>query len=293
MQVHQLSDLPERNPTPLPWDDVKPTLPWGDPDFSKRMLKEHLDTSHDLASRRPAVHLAQVAWVVNTYLEPRKAKNVLDLTCGPGLWSNALARHGYLVRGIDIAPAAIDYARKTSRDEGLPATFTQADIRDIAYGSSYDAVLLLYGQANSFKWEEFVQILLKTNESLKPGGLLIIEFLHPDALARMAGSSWQTRDQGLFGDRPYLHLTESFWNPDDRTGCQRHFVVDLGTTKIKEYGVSYQCYSRDELYKLLPICGFEPLNEYDSLIGEAGLDNPEWHVIVAERVNQYPNKVML
>ncbi len=34
-------------------------LPWGDPGFSARMLAEHLDQRHDLASRRTAVIDAQ------------------------------------------------------------------------------------------------------------------------------------------------------------------------------------------------------------------------------------------
>jgi SAM-dependent methyltransferase len=283
MTVHELADLPGRNPSPKPWGEAKSNLPWGDPEFSKRMLKEHLDPSHDLASRRPSVHMAQVGWVINALLEPRKVEKVLDLTCGPGLWANALARQGYIVKGIDCAPASINHARKTSRDEGLVSTFVQADIRDAPFGTGYDAILLLYGEGNTFTWEDFTQIILKCSDALHPGGILLMELLHPGALARMAGSNWYTRESGLFGDHPYLCLTESFWNPDDKTGSQRHYVVDLATTKIKEYGVSYQCYSRDDLISLLPICGLEIISEHDSLIGETRTKDPEWQVIVGER----------
>ena len=146
MPIHQLSDLQSRPPVPKPWDGNKANLPWGDPEFSRRMLKEHLDSSHDLASRRPLVMNAQVGWVISSLFEPRGVKNVLDLTCGPGLWSNALARRGYIVRGIDISPAAIDYARKVARDEKLTATFFQADVRDAVYGSGYDAALFVYAR---------------------------------------------------------------------------------------------------------------------------------------------------
>jgi SAM-dependent methyltransferase len=283
MPVHQLSDLPDRSAAPKPWDGVKANLPWGDPEFSKRMLKEHMDPSHDQASRRPTLMTAQVSWVATGLLKPRNAKNILDLTCGPGLWANALARRGYMVRGIDISPASIDYARKTARDEGLSATFFQADIRDAVYGSGYDAALFVYGEANTLKWEDFAQVLLKVGEALNPGGILILELKPPEAMASMAGSSWQTRQSGLFGDYPYLWLSEAFWNQDDRTSFHRHYVVDIATTKVKEYGVSYQCYTRDDLESLLPLCGLKLVAEYDSLTGEKGLRDPEWHVVVAER----------
>ena len=40
MPIHQLSELHERNPLPKPWIDVKANLPWGEIEFSKKMLKE-------------------------------------------------------------------------------------------------------------------------------------------------------------------------------------------------------------------------------------------------------------
>lgn len=283
MPVHQLSDLPERNLSPRPWLDIKPTLPWGDPEFSKRMLKEHLNPSHDKASRRPIVRSGEVAFTLEKLLTPRKVKTVLDLTCGPGLWANDLARHGLTVKGIDISPSAIDYARKMARDENLPATFLQGDIREVAFGSGYDAAIFLYGEPNAFKWEEFAQVLLKIEESLRPGGILLLELSPPNAMARMAGASWYTASSGLYGDFPYLALTECFYDSDNRIACARHYAVDIASNKVKEYGVSYQCYAKDELGLLLQVCGLNLIEEYDSLTGQKDLENPDWHVIVAER----------
>jgi SAM-dependent methyltransferase len=283
MPVHRLSDLPERNLSPQPWLDVKSSLPWGDPEFSKRMLREHLDPSHDKASRRPIIRSGEIAWTLEKLLTPRNVKTVLDLTCGPGLWANELARHGLIVRGIDISPSAIDYARKTAREENLPATFLQGDIREVPFGSGYDAAIFLYAEANAFKWEEFAQVLLRIEDSLKPGGILLLELSPPDAMARMAGSSWYTAPSGLYGDFPYLALTEWFYDSDNRTACARHYAVDIASNKVKEYGVSYQCYTSRDLSLLLDVCGLDLLEEYDSLTGQKGLENPDWHVVVAER----------
>ncbi len=281
--VRHLTDLPNRKPDPKPWVDVH-NLPWGDPEFSKRMLNEHLDESHDAASRRPSVYAGQLAWIVGKLLQPRGAKTVLDLTCGPGLWANDLARRGYIVRGIDIAPSAIEYARKTAKDEGLQATFVQQDIRDAAFGSGYDAVLFIYGEPNAFKWEEFSIILLRIREALNPGGVLILEFSPPEAMERRIGTMWETREEGgLFGDRPYLSLNEYFYDPDRCTACRRYYVVDIATNHVREYGVSYQGYRNEDLALLLSACGLKFLSECDSLTGEKGLENREWQVIVAER----------
>jgi len=277
-----LHDLYTRNPKPLPWVDIKSNLPWGELEFSKRMLAEQLDPSHDLGSRRPVVMSAQVAWMTASVLKPRDIKVILDLTCGPGLWANSLARLGFTVRGIDVSPAAIDHARTVARDEKLSTTYVQGDILDTAFGSGYGAAMILYGEGNTFRWEEFSLILLKIRDSLDPKGILVLELMRPEALARLACSTWQTRDSGVFGDRPYLWLSEGFWNPETLAGGLRHYAVDIESGRVREYGVSYQCYVREHLQGLFRACGFEIVEEYDSLIGETGLQNPEWHVVVAQ-----------
>ena len=46
-----LLNLIDREPVPAPWSEGE-NIPWDDPDFSRRMLKEHLRQDHDAASRK-------------------------------------------------------------------------------------------------------------------------------------------------------------------------------------------------------------------------------------------------
>ena len=46
-----LLNLTHRTSPPEPWAEGD-KLPWHDPDFSRRMLREHLSQAHDAASRR-------------------------------------------------------------------------------------------------------------------------------------------------------------------------------------------------------------------------------------------------
>ena len=59
--LRQLYDRPQ---PPVPWRDGG-NLPWDDPAFSERMLREHLDQSHGAASRRlPEIRgQVQVIWI--------------------------------------------------------------------------------------------------------------------------------------------------------------------------------------------------------------------------------------
>ena len=45
----KIIDIIKRTPTPEPWVEGD-KIPWNDPDFSERMLREHLTQDHDLAS---------------------------------------------------------------------------------------------------------------------------------------------------------------------------------------------------------------------------------------------------
>lgn len=81
-------------------------IPWDDPDFSRRMLAEHLSQDHDLASRRSEWIDKQVAWI-HEHLLGATPSRILDLGCGPGFYSHRLATLGHDCRGIDFGPASI------------------------------------------------------------------------------------------------------------------------------------------------------------------------------------------
>jgi len=67
----------------------------------------------------------------------------LDLGCGVGAKSIALAKKGFKVTGIDIAPTAIRYAREKAKKAGVKARFIAADATDLSFlgNEKFDLVL--------------------------------------------------------------------------------------------------------------------------------------------------------
>ena len=84
----------------------------------------------------------EVGFLVETLgLEP--GMTVLDVGCGPGRHSLALARRGITVDGVDLAPDFVRLATEAATAEDLPATFRELDVRDLDVDGHYDAVVCL------------------------------------------------------------------------------------------------------------------------------------------------------
>ncbi len=203
-------------------------IPWDEPNFSRRMLKEHLTQSHDAASRRTAIIERQVAWIHQHVLGGQAAR-ILDLGCGPGLYTARLAALGHTCTGIDFSPASIEYARQHSA-----CTYFQGDLREVAFGSGYDLVMMIYGELNTFTPEDAGQIVARALAALKPGGRLLLEPHTFEAVERIGHEppTWYSAQAGLFSDQPYLCLNDSFF--EARRAVSRHFVIDAQSGRVDD-----------------------------------------------------------
>jgi SAM-dependent methyltransferase len=70
-------------------------------------------------------------------------QRVLDVGCGPGRHSLALARRGMEVVGVDLSPDFVKLAREAAAAQGLRAEFEILDVRDLAYDAEFDAAICL------------------------------------------------------------------------------------------------------------------------------------------------------
>jgi len=273
-----LLDILQRNPDPSPWSEGD-NIPWNDPEFSKRMLKEHLTQEHDAASRRFEKIEAHVTWIHEEVLKSQPGK-LLDLGCGPGLYASRLAHLGHQVTGIDYSPASIAYAQDTSQTEKLTCNYIHADLREADFGHNYETAMLIYGEFNIFRPTDIRQILRKAHASLRPGGILILEPHTFEIVQSMgqAAPSWYSSLSGLFSADPHIVLEEHFWNSDQQTATTRIFVIDADTGTVIRYAQSFQAYTQVDYQNQLIECGFGEINFYPSL---TGLIDPEQGQLIA------------
>lgn len=123
----------------------------------------------------PEATTAEVDFI-ETRLGLRPRSRVIDVPCGSGRHTLALAARGHDVVGVDISTEAIDHARRAAAGAGLDVELVVAEMREIPRGGSFDAAVCM---GNSFGYldldglREFVAALAA---AVRPGGGLVVDF---------------------------------------------------------------------------------------------------------------------
>ena len=276
-----LEDIVNRDKQPKPWVEGD-NIPWNEPDFSQRMLTEHLSQAHDAASRRSETIARQVEWIHREVLREQPSR-ILDLACGPGLYTQRLATLGHKCTGIDFSPASIAYAKGEAQRNQLTIRYQQDDIRSADFPDRQDLVMLISGEVNVFSVSDAKRVVNKAAKCLNKSGQLILEVHASGIIARRGQEfrTWHASQSGLWSDSPYICLQENFWDSDRKTATTRYFVTNATTGKTTLSSASYQDYSDDQYKSLLIESGFTSITRYPSLAGITDEHQKDFMVLVA------------
>ena len=276
-----------RTPFPSPWAEGE-KIPWDEAGFSQRMLREHLSQDHDAASRRFASIDEHVDWIHQALLDGQPG-HILDLGCGPGLYTSRLATLGHECVGIDFGPASIAYAQGQADVDNLQCTYVQEDVRAADYGTGHDLIMFIFGEFNVFRRSEAKTILEKAYAGLADGGLLLLEPHTFEAVRQLAGkSSWYSSGSGLFSEKPHICLYESFWEEEQQVLIERYYTIDALSGEVTSHSSSMQAYTGPEYEALLTECGFTSIESYPSLKGKVDESQAALTVLVARKETEDP-----
>jgi len=98
---------------------------------------------------------------------PREAKDVLDVGCGAGKFTERLVRAGHRVEALCPSPLL---AREAARRLGSAARVHEAKLEDFEGEARFDLVLF----AESFQYVPLAESLPRSARLLRPGGQLLI-----------------------------------------------------------------------------------------------------------------------
>ncbi|HLG39046.1 MAG TPA: class I SAM-dependent methyltransferase [Chitinophagaceae bacterium] len=110
------------------------------------------------------------------HLRLTPGSRILDVACGRGRHSKIFARMGFDVTGIDLSPASIEYAKQFEKDN---LRFFVHDMRLPFWGNYFDYAFNFFTSFGYFRTRREHDAAIRTIvRSLKPGGLLVIDYLN-------------------------------------------------------------------------------------------------------------------
>src|SRR5437879_6135958 len=128
------------------------------------------------SEERVAIGDEQVAQVLA--LAGVDAGAALDLCCGPGRHSVALAKRGLTVTAVDRSAFLLGKARERASAAGVNVEFIEEDMRRFRRPGSFDLICNLFTSFGYFESEgEDLEVLRNIRESLKPGGVFVIDVI--------------------------------------------------------------------------------------------------------------------
>ncbi|WP_052279145.1 class I SAM-dependent methyltransferase [Methanosarcina acetivorans] len=256
---------------------------WDDPHISKSMLKAHLDQTHEGASRKTAEIEKTVSHLTGSGFL-KTGDRVLDLGCGPGLYSSRLFMEGMQVTGIDISRRSIDYARTQAEKEQHDIDYVCTDFFNIEYEETFDVVLQVYGEICTFSEEKSDLLLNLIHRSLNDEGIFIFE-VSTRVLRMREGlkNRWYVSEGGFWRPGRHLVLEEGFDYPENETWLNQYIVTDEDGT-VRTYRLWLHDYSLETISLALEQSGFEVEQVWNSLLGEPYRKGGDWIAIAARKV---------
>ncbi|MCC8173355.1 MAG: class I SAM-dependent methyltransferase [Odoribacter sp.] len=268
---------------PLKINDQKPTLYqktesniWTDSYIQKQMLKEHLNFSSDGASRRLESIQKITDFIVKNTLPQT---TLLDLGCGPGLYTSFFKDKGYEVTGIDFNKASIEYARQERKD----IQYIIGDyIKDYPKGN-FDTIIMIYCDMGTHSDNDRNKLLHNIYQSLNKDGKLIFDVFTEKLIQdRQESKSWEYAPAGGFwSEEEYLLLTQTFHYPENRAFAYQYNLVTQNQNK--HFIVWEKYFSEEEIKVLLKDIGFNKVSIYKNILGHNNFTSDGEMFIIAEK----------
>lgn len=221
--------LEDINQRPEPFQKTTTRELWTDPFLAERMLEKHLDPEIDAASRKTAFIEQSVTWMRTRFRIDSRA-TVLDLGCGPGLYTHRLAAAGARVTGVDFSEHSLGYARARAAEARLAIDYVHHDYLTYETEATFSLVMMIMCDFSVLNPGQRARLLQKIHGLLRPGGHFLFDAYSLAAYASRQEDASYARDQldGFWAPNNYYGFLNTFKYDD------RHVVLDKYTILEKD-----------------------------------------------------------
>lgn len=267
---------------PEPFTPGEPLF-WDDPHISQQMLAAHLDPDIDAASRKSETIDKIVNWIAN-YLHLKIGDSVLDLGCGPGLYTSRLAQQGFQVTGVDYSGNSINYAIQSAQEQGLEITYRYQNYLNLKEQEKYDLALLIYGDYCPLNPEQRSQLLENVKNALKPGGYFILDVTTREGRKKFGlKNGWYAAEKGFWKPGPHIVLEHGFDYPEQDIYLDQYIVIE-GDGRLSVYNNWFQDFNQHSISAELIKAGFRVDSLWNDLLGTPLTEDSDWIGVVAQKL---------
>jgi 2-polyprenyl-3-methyl-5-hydroxy-6-metoxy-1,4-benzoquinol methylase len=181
-------------------------------------------------------------------LAPRS--KVLDLMCGYGRHTIALASKGMDVTAVDNLAAYINEVNKAANEANVKVNTVQANVLDFVSTEKYDLVMCMGNSLNFFDAADTEKLFSNISSCLNTGGHLLINSW---SIAEIAFKSFKEKSWSTIGDIKFLTDSKILFQPT-RMETESIIIAPDGTTEVK-MAIDY-IFSINEMNAMLTTAGF-------------------------------------
>lgn len=182
-------------------------------------------------------------------LEVSPPAKVLDVPCGGGRHSLALAAAGYQMTGVDISSDFLKTARLTGTHRKLNVTWEQRDMRDLPWRQEFDGAFCF---GNSFGYYDDAgnaEFLRGVAGVLKPGAKFLL-----DTGALMEGILFSFQERNWYQIGHIKFLRNARYDPPTSRIETEYTLIRDGKTETKS--ALHRIFTYRELCELVTKAGF-------------------------------------
>ena len=195
------------------------------------------------------------ATLIRFLLKLRPGMSVLDVPCGTGRLTMALATQGIAATGVDQSASLLARAREESNARRLRAQWVQADMRQLPWTTNFDAAFCFWGSFGYFDDEGNARALRSIAQTVRPGGRFLLDTPVMETLLPRLSSEVVTTSEGVVRE----HCT---FNPQTARVESEWILLRADGAAMRGH-TSVRLYTFRELTTLLGDCGFEQLTAFD------------------------------
>lgn len=185
---------------------------------------------------------------------------VLELACGTGRLTIALAREGFRITGIDNSAAMLDEARRKSAEAGVAVEWVEADMRDFDLGQTFAlSILPANALCHLLTLRDFETCLASVKRHLTDAGRFVIDVFVPkmELLVNKPGERFPFSEYDDPDGRGTVVVTHSFiYEPDTQIKRIKTFRTFSEADTEVEGVLNMRMYFPQELDALLKYNGF-------------------------------------